>query len=425
METLRIGDSGADVQLLQLALGRAGYSVGSIDGIFGQNTQNAVIKFQNDYRLIADGVVGPRTWQSLEPFLLGYIEHRVQWGDSYWSLANRYKTTISAIAAANPEVNPQRLQIGQILIIPLSFNVVPTNIVYTSHLVDFIVRGLKARYPFVKTGSIGKSVMGKEIPYLIIGAGSTQVSYNASHHANEWITTPVLLKFLEQYAAAYSHGGRINNVPASSLYNKASLYLVPMVNPDGVDLVNGVINSGNYYTRARTYANNYPSIPFPRGWKANIEGIDLNLQYPASWEEARRIKYAQGFVSPAPRDFVGMAPLTAPESRAMHDFTEQNKFSLILAYHTQGEVIFWKYLDYLPVNSREIAGKMGRASGYAVIETPRESAFAGYKDWFIQEYNRPGYTIEAGLGENPLPISQFDNIYRKNIGILTLGITEI
>ena len=56
-----------------------------------------------------------------------------------------------------------------------------------------------------------------------------------------------------------------------------------------------------------------------------------------------------------------------------------------------------------------------------MADTPYNSSFAGYKDWFIQEYNRPGYTIEAGLGENPLPISQFDNIYEKNIGILVLG----
>jgi len=56
-----------------------------------------------------------------------------------------------------------------------------------------------------------------------------------------------------------------------------------------------------------------------------------------------------------------------------------------------------------------------------LANTPYVSSFAGYKDWFIQDYRRPGYTIEAGLGENPLPISQFNEIYRDNIGILILG----
>ncbi len=56
-----------------------------------------------------------------------------------------------------------------------------------------------------------------------------------------------------------------------------------------------------------------------------------------------------------------------------------------------------------------------------MADTPYNSSFAGYKDWFIQDYNRPGFTIEAGIGVNPLPISQFDEIYRDNIGILILG----
>ena len=56
-----------------------------------------------------------------------------------------------------------------------------------------------------------------------------------------------------------------------------------------------------------------------------------------------------------------------------------------------------------------------------MADVPYASSFAGYKDWFIQTYDSPGYTIEAGLGTNPLPISQFNEIYRDNIGILVLG----
>jgi len=145
------------------------------------------------------------------------------------------------------------------------------------------------------------------------------------------------------------------------------------------------------------------------------------LQFPAGWEQAREIKYEQGFTRPSPRDFVGYGPLTEREALAVYNFTLSHNFRLVIAYHTQGEVIYWKFLNYLPPASRYIAEQFSRVSGYALEETPFESSFAGYKDWFIQDYNRPGYTIEAGLGENPLPISDFNNIYNRNIGILILG----
>ncbi len=82
----------------------------------------------------------------------------------------------------------------------------------------------------------------------------------------------------------------------------------PLVNPDGVDLVNGVLEEGASLEEAESIAADYPKIPFPNGWKANIEGIDLNLQFPAGWENARNIKFAMGFTTPAPRDYVGEAP---------------------------------------------------------------------------------------------------------------------
>ena len=82
-------------------------------------------------------------------------------------------------------------------------------------------------------------------------------------------------------------------------------------------------------------------------------------------------------------------------------------------------MIYWQFRDYQVPGAEALAREFARLSGYALEDTPYESSFAGYKDWFIQQFRRPGFTIEVGQGENPLPLSQFDKIYRDNLGILT------
>ena len=423
MKILYYGAAGPQVQLLQLALRRAGFRPGTTDGIFGQNTLRALRAFQQRFGLVPDGVAGKLTHAALRPWYVGFVTRRLLPGDSFYRLASVYGTTVAAIAAANPSLNPLNLPVGAAVTVPLAFDVVPTEILWCSELVEYVCEGLAARYPFIGSGSIGKSVLGRPLRRLTLGAADgTRVLYNAAHHANEWITVPLLLRFTEQLAHAFAYDLEIFGSSARRLLSGTRLSVIPCVNPDGMDLVTGDLNSGDAYAQAKAIAADYPSIPFPGGWKANVRGTDLNLQYPAGWETARDIKFAQGFTLPAPRDYVGPAPLDAPESRALYDYTLSYSPALTLSYHTQGQVIYWKYLNYDPPRAREIAEAFSAVSGYAVETTPYASGFAGYKDWFIQNYNRPGYTIEAGAGNNPLPVSDLGRIYMDNIGILTLGL---
>lgn len=424
MITLRLNSVGPMVELLQRILKQLGFYNGDIDGFFGYQTFSAVRQFQESNGLVADGIVGPNTWAELMPYINGYTTYTIQSGDTFYSIARRFSTTVNALIYANVGVDYEKLQVGETITVPFG-SVVPTDISYSSNIMNLNITALRKIYPFLSVTSIGTSVLGKSIPVIRFGTGQKEVFYNASFHANEWITTPLLMKFLETLCKSYVNNVDVFGINPRELFTSVALYIVPMVNPDGVDLVTRQIQPGSAaYTRAKIISSGFPDIDFPNGWKANIEGVDLNLQFPAGWEEAREIKYAQGYNRPAPRDFVGFGPLTAPESLAVYNFTLRHNFNLVLAYHTQGRVIFYEYQDYTPEESRAIADKFAKVSGYAVTEVPYASSFAGYKDWFIYYYRKPGFTIEAGIGTNPLPISQFDSIYSENLGILVLGMLQ-
>ena len=297
--------------------------------------------------------------------------------------------------------------------------IVKTDVPQTYELCEKTILELVEAYPFLRTEVLTETAFGRNLRTLVIGTGPRKVIYSAAHHANEWITTPVILKFVEEFAEAIQNGTDIFDTDAKTLAEAVTIYTVPMVNPDGVDLVTGAIEPGEgQFEIARRMAATYPAIPFPDGWKANLLGVDLNLQYPAGWLWAREIKFSQGFTRPGPRDYVGRAPLSQRESKALAGYTEYIDPDLILAYHAQGKEIYWQFGDIEVPGARELGERLAEVSGYTLTEPAEESSYAGYKDWFIKVFRRPGFTIEVGSGVNPLPLDQFDEIYRDNLGIL-------
>lgn len=276
---------------------------------------------------------------------------------------------------------------------------------------------LLERYPFIQYEKIGRSVLDRELGAFQIGRGTREIHYSGGMHANEWITSLALMAFLEELAEAEAQDGQLQGQQVRPLLDSVSLWITPQMNPDGAELViRGLPAEPAVAERLLEWNGGRRDF---QGWKANANGVDLNDQFPAHWEKERARRDAAG---PGPRDYTGDAPLTEPEAVALARFTTSHSFQLLIALHTQGREIYWNYRDLEPPESIVWAECFRKASGYIPVKL--EGSDAGYKDWFIQEFGKPGFTVEAGFGVNPLPLCEFGSLYQEVEAILLEGMKE-
>lgn len=362
---------------------------------------------------INSGRLQPGQTVNIPGFMAG--EYQIRKGDTFWKLAINRNISVDSLLLLNQSKNPNFLQIGEKVLIPtrISAPLVRKGIPYDFSALVADLDELNSVYPFIRVNTIGYSVLGRPLHEIRLGRGLKKVHLNASFHGNEWITTPVLMSLLNTFLLALTNNQKISGIDIQPFYYSTELSIVPMVDPDGVDLV---LNGPPPQLRDELISINKGSLDFS-GWKANIRGIDLNNQYPANWEIEKERKEPK---APAPRDYPGDAPLTEPEAVAMADLASNNIFDRVLALHTQGEEFYWGYEGLEPPESEVLANEFERVSGYRAVRYI--DSHAGFKDWFIQEFRMPGFTIELGEGVNPLPLSQFDEIYEEVLGIFLASI---
>ena len=102
--TIRRGSRGQDVAVAQTTLNSLGYNAGRVDGIFGAGTEAAVKQFQQAHKLMADGIIGPKSWGVLmggraqvstaEPVYYSQVDPR--WRDVPFTAVGNPRQTIGS-----------------------------------------------------------------------------------------------------------------------------------------------------------------------------------------------------------------------------------------------------------------------------------------------------------------------------------------
>ncbi|OIJ22340.1 hypothetical protein BKP45_06790 [Anaerobacillus alkalidiazotrophicus] len=344
---------------------RAGFSVSANPtNLYGRITAQRVSQFQKYYSIPVNGIADQLTLSTLDKALNGEIRPKIS-------------------------------------------SVVNGRQIYTYEQMEKDIVQLNRMYPdIIETRIIGKSVDGRNLHAIKLGLGKTEIFINGSNHAREHMTTNVTMKMLDDYARAYAQRTKIDGYDARQILTNTSIWFVPMVNPDGVTLVQKGHKSAKNPQAVLRLNNNSTNF---RSWKANIRGVDLNRQFPALWNS---ITNNPG--KPGPENYKGTKPLSEPEAIALYNFTLSRDFKTAISYHSSGEVIFTR-LDQEPF-TRNIASMVSQKTGYRIIDLKNSVSGGGFTDWFILTQKKPALTPEISpfVGARPVPLSNWNTIWNQN-----------
>ena len=271
------------------------------------------------------------------------------------------------------------------------------------------IEKMSAFYPALEVGELAKSILGRPIPLLRLGHGPQFVLYVGAHHGMEWLTTVLLLYFIDDLCDCARYGRHAVGLSAEYILRTRTLVFVPMLNPDGVQLALCGADADGILTERQRQMNG-GSDDFSK-WQANARGVDLNHNYRTGFYEYKKLEREMNVYSGAPTRFSGEAPESEPESAALAAFIRSLMPHSIFTLHTQGEEIYCGGGAAVGDRILSMARAVSGLSGYRLCVPEGPAAYGGLTDWAVSELSIPSFTLECGKGENPLPPSSALLIY--------------
>lgn len=256
--------------------------------------------------------------------------------------------------------------------------------------------------------SLGKTYEGRDLWLVKLSDNVSQeedepgVLFMGAHHGNEKPSYEVCLFFIEYLIQQYTDNG----VPAvQDAVDSTQIYVIPMVNPDGVE-------AG---TR-KNCAPNYGS--FGKKTEITSVGVDLNRNYGYRWFRYFLLipfyKGATSFLDWSDA-YRGCKPFSENETQAIRQFMQTHEITLSISYHSYGGLILypWGY-TLVPPEDKPLFVSIGEnislINGYLLSQSVYLYPTVGdTTDWMYGIYGVYALTIELGESfapEDPLVLRE-------------------
>ena len=255
---------------------------------------------------------------------------------------------------------------------------------YSSQIVFDNIAALQASYPdIITTQSIGTSVQGRDITLLTLGTGERKVLIVAGMHSKESIAVTFTMRCIEEYAQAMTDGKMLGRYNVKKLLSEYTLYFVPLLNPDGMDIALG-LEQPEYTDQPLTEDD-------LSDYKNNANGVNLNRNFPFEWGHD-----GVNTTTPDARSYAGASAGSEPETQAIISLCSQHEFEWMFNMHCKGHMVFYQdEVNETTQRSMNIAARLaGRCDFVLNNESTPYEISGGLENWFRWEYKNPGLCVE-------------------------------
>ena len=307
---------------------------------------------------------------------------------------------------------------------------------------------LTARYPEILTLEIiGRSVDMNPIYVLVLTADVKETMeredinvyrkhyfVEAGTHARENANPSIVMKQIEDFCKDYYDDVHIEEFSLSEMLEGAVIHFVPLVNPDGYDLVLDGLGSVRTFMGKEALAgvNDTDYVKF----KANLAGVDINRNYPLEYFDpstgrwVRNIsKNTNALYSSVPRGSYYPGPISGsePETRAIMRYILKYDFRNYISYHSRGNAIIastdWFGEEYT-LRQSKLAAIASDVTGYDILMSYDENGSGYFSDFAAAQTLKPTVTVETTTAELPTSQLYFAEAYKRTYLLPLYFVTE-
>lgn len=266
--------------------------------------------------------------------------------------------------------------------------------------------------------NIGRTWLCRDIYSIKIGTGPRKILYVGPHKANEWMLSQILINWIFDLEYAYLNKEPFLIYNIRTLCEKNTIYVIPMINADGVDLfLNGLEKSSPFYERVKKINKTENFL----NWQANIRGVDLDLNYNAAWVDGKMNERERKIFGPSPIGYGGEYPESELETASLCYFTRKIKPDIIYSFHNGNKEIYCDFKGDAPVAGLKTAHILSKYSGYNLKgKNENVATGGGYKNWVIDELSIPAIDIYIKTAEKQTVEETIKQGYKEVKDLLTV-----